>query len=294
MYNECRHIMPSGSKCHSPALTGKPYCYYHANLHRRSGAAGRTTTKLPVPQIEDARGIQLTLQQVLAAVESPFIHPRAIGHTLYGLQLAIQLLDRAKAPEPANVVRTLCNLESEPIHQPGQADQNQEEQNDQMLPKNELHQLIQTDPSDPGPEVLAPVKTVCEPPHDCLNCIHHETCDNYEEPDDDPTFEAEEEDKEDNEEEDEDDDPYDENLEEEDPEEDDEEDDDPDEEDLEEEEDEGDEEDDEGDEEDDYPEDAEEQQLITAALRILQKESKPQNRKTSHRRPPPDPIAVAL
>lgn len=277
MYNECRHIMPSGSKCHSPALTGKPYCYYHANLHRSSGTAGRPTAKLPVPQIEDARGIQLTLQQVLSAVESPFIHPRAIGHTLYGLQLAIQLLNRIEAPAPAEVIRTLCDTEGEPIHQP---DQDRQEQKDQTIQKDP------TDPSDPVPDALAPVKTVCEPPHDCLNCIHQETCDNYQEPDDNPTFEAEEdeeeeEDEEDAETEDEDDEDR------RDIDDQDEEDDDPD---VEEEE-----SDDQDDENDSDPEDAEspeEQQLITAALRILQKESPSRNRKTSHRKPPPDPLAA--
>ena len=34
MFNLCRHIMPSGAKCHTPALRGKPYCYYHTRLHR--------------------------------------------------------------------------------------------------------------------------------------------------------------------------------------------------------------------------------------------------------------------
>ena len=34
MFNLCRPIMPSGAKCHTPALRGKPYCYYHTRLHR--------------------------------------------------------------------------------------------------------------------------------------------------------------------------------------------------------------------------------------------------------------------
>ena len=286
MYNECRHILPSGCKCHSPALSGKPFCYYHANLRRKNSTAGSAAKRLPVPQIEDARGIQLTLQQVLAAVESPFIHRRAIGHTLYGLQLAIQLLGRIQPPAPAEVVRTLCNPDGEPIPQPDQpdqnyADQNQEEQKDQMAPENQLDQtdqMIQTDqtdqtdpidPSDSGPDLLAPIKTICEPPHDCIHCIHQETCDNYQEPDDDPTFEADEE-EEDNEEEsetnDEDDEPEDEDSEAA-----------------------HDENNAEALEDDEAPQ---EQQLITATLRILQKESPPRNRKTSHRKSPPDPLAA--
>ena len=34
MYLECRHIKSNGSKCHSPAMKDKPYCYYHLRLHR--------------------------------------------------------------------------------------------------------------------------------------------------------------------------------------------------------------------------------------------------------------------
>ena len=33
MYFECRHIMPNGARCHSPALRATPYCYYHTRLH---------------------------------------------------------------------------------------------------------------------------------------------------------------------------------------------------------------------------------------------------------------------
>jgi hypothetical protein len=36
MFIECRHRMPNGCKCHSPALCGKPFCYHHARLHFRN------------------------------------------------------------------------------------------------------------------------------------------------------------------------------------------------------------------------------------------------------------------
>ena len=34
MYQICRHIMPNGFRCHSPALRGMPFYYFHARLHR--------------------------------------------------------------------------------------------------------------------------------------------------------------------------------------------------------------------------------------------------------------------
>ena len=33
MHYECRHIMPNGARCQSPALRGKVYCYFHFKLH---------------------------------------------------------------------------------------------------------------------------------------------------------------------------------------------------------------------------------------------------------------------
>jgi len=54
MFNLCRHIMPSGAKCHAPALRGKPYCYYHTRLHRFTAAPPIEVDgnlRLPVLQI---------------------------------------------------------------------------------------------------------------------------------------------------------------------------------------------------------------------------------------------------
>lgn len=139
MYSECQHIMPSGNKCHSPALRDKPYCYYHNNLHRLSDPSSRGAKDLPVPAIEDARGIQIALTQVLAALNSPYIDTRRAGQLLYGLSLASSLIPRVAALQPSECVRTLASTnETEP---------------------------------------LAPVVNVCEPPLDCFRCDDYENCD---------------------------------------------------------------------------------------------------------------------
>jgi hypothetical protein len=61
MYKECRHIMPSGKKCHSPAHLDKSFCYHHTNLHRLGDPARPAAKELPLPAIEDAAGIQIPL-----------------------------------------------------------------------------------------------------------------------------------------------------------------------------------------------------------------------------------------
>jgi hypothetical protein len=138
MYNECRHIMPSGKKCHSPALRDKVYCYHHANLHRLSDPASRAAQDLPVPAIEDISGIQIALTQILGALNSPYMDTRRAGLLLYGLNLAATLVSRAAAPSPSESVRDVCN-------------------------------------EDNG-NLLAPATSVCEPPQDCFQCAEWENC----------------------------------------------------------------------------------------------------------------------
>jgi hypothetical protein len=138
MYTECRHIMPSGKKCHSPALRDKHHCYYHHNLQRLADPASRAAKELPVLAIEDARGIQIALAQVLGALNSPYMDTRRAGLLLYGLSLASNLTSRIAALEPSECVRDL--------------------------------------PSGNETEPLAPVINVCEPPLDCFLCNKYEHC----------------------------------------------------------------------------------------------------------------------
>lgn len=142
VYNECRHIMPSGKKCHSPALRNKAYCYYHDALHR-AGHASVTGKAEPMPAIEDASGIQIALTQVLNALNSPYMDTRRAGLLLYGLQIAAQLTSR----------RTDLNSRTDAVRDLSYADDG---------------------------EVLAPEKVTCEPLEDCLKCGQRETCENFE------------------------------------------------------------------------------------------------------------------
>jgi hypothetical protein len=108
MYPECRHILPKGTKCKSPALRGKVYCYFHDRLQRFEQDGQRCTNEpLCLPPLEDAQGIQIAICQVLAALGSARLETRKAGLYLYGLQLATQLLAQVPLTFPDEMVRTV-------------------------------------------------------------------------------------------------------------------------------------------------------------------------------------------
>jgi len=112
MFIECRHILPRGTKCKSPALRGKVYCYFHDRLQRFEQDGQRDACEpLFLPSLEDARGIQIAITQILAALGSGRLETRKAGLYLYGLQLATQLLAQLPEPSPQEMVRTLTTGE---------------------------------------------------------------------------------------------------------------------------------------------------------------------------------------
>ncbi|HSZ17345.1 MAG TPA: hypothetical protein VK764_09610 [Terracidiphilus sp.] len=111
MYLECRHILPRGTKCKAPALRGKFFCYFHDKL-RLYEQDGQRVEREPLflPSLEDTRGIQMAIGQILAALGSGRIDTRQAGLYLYGLQLATQLAARQPDPLPQEMVRaTTCD-----------------------------------------------------------------------------------------------------------------------------------------------------------------------------------------
>jgi hypothetical protein len=91
MVKECRHIMPSGKRCHSFAMRDKSYCYFHHRLHTTINASKRVRPRLELASIEDTKGIQTAVVQVVEALKKSRIDPREASTFLYGLQLAAQL-----------------------------------------------------------------------------------------------------------------------------------------------------------------------------------------------------------
>ena len=151
MYFECRHIMPNGARCHSPALRDKNYCYYHTRLHRLAippkPAPANTPAATPTPVIpeplklpilEDRSAIQVALSQVLDALGSSKIDPRRAGLFLYALQLASQNVERKQ----------------------------------DILPFKAVQSVTLT----PDGDELAPQLRICEPSDKCSTCDDRENC----------------------------------------------------------------------------------------------------------------------
>jgi hypothetical protein len=148
MYPECRHVLPSGSACNSPALSTNHFCYFHARLNQRQaarhsyraangrfaalsspqdsvqntetvdygpypvGASAVSTlreTPLDLPPVEDTESIQLALIDVLQAIAANQIDSKRAGLLLYGLQVASANVKNLRLPIDA--VRTITHTE---------------------------------------------------------------------------------------------------------------------------------------------------------------------------------------
>ena len=92
---ECRHIMPTGRKCHAAALRGKSYCYHHAKLHFRKWAT-REPRMLKTVALEDPHCLTKAVAEALTALRSPLTDPKRAAVILYGLNLANDLSKRMR------------------------------------------------------------------------------------------------------------------------------------------------------------------------------------------------------
>ena len=140
MSHECRHIMPNGAKCESPALRDKPYCYFHTRLHRFNAAQPiGVMDDFRLPVLEDRSAIQIALAQILDALCACRIDNRRAGIMLYALQIASQNVDR----------------------------------NQSIIPTTAVESITQTDTGDE----LAPEERICDP-DDCPTCADRANCKN--------------------------------------------------------------------------------------------------------------------
>jgi hypothetical protein len=141
MFVECRHILTSGHKCKSPALRGQAYCYFHTADRRYATTSTAAIDPLLIPNIEDAAGVQVAINQVFRSLASRRIDRRQAGVYFYGLQIAARLA-RKSDEKPTETVRETCE--------------------------------------DADGHTLAPEKSTCEPPDDCVNCQRRDFCKDFE------------------------------------------------------------------------------------------------------------------
>ncbi len=121
----CRHIRINGERCGSPALTSKPFCYYHIEQNRRHRRSTPRPDPIPTvlhpmtlqdgtqrdpipaeypaeypnphltaplqldfPPLEDGHSIQLALSMLITAMAQDRIDPKRAALLFYGLQIA--------------------------------------------------------------------------------------------------------------------------------------------------------------------------------------------------------------
>src|SRR5207248_325433 len=68
-YSHCNHIKVNGTRCGSPALREKPFCYFHNRIRKLHASP-------LIPFLEDANAIQFGLSEILQAMQEDRIDPK--------------------------------------------------------------------------------------------------------------------------------------------------------------------------------------------------------------------------
>jgi hypothetical protein len=138
----CRHIRPSGRRCQSFALRGKPFCYHHesVNAHLRTlhppddgtqnilhpmnlsaekfqrepiladyFSKTRAPLELRFPALEDADSIQLSLSMLLTALGQNRIDLKRASGMIYALQVAAANVRNTTHDAPHTVTEVLTD-----------------------------------------------------------------------------------------------------------------------------------------------------------------------------------------
>ena len=113
MIPECRHIMPTGAKCHAVALRGKAYCYFHMRQRQpRRVPRGPEMKPLKLPVLRDPAAIRTTLTQVFDALDAHRIDSERADLRLWALQIASQNVDPAKSNSPKSPKARMKSMEA--------------------------------------------------------------------------------------------------------------------------------------------------------------------------------------
>jgi hypothetical protein len=96
MYMVCRHIKTNGHQCHSPALRGAQFCYYHSRLHGPYAGTDPQHAPLQLPMPEDAAAIQLSVSRINDAIINGGLDLKKAASLFTGLKIAANFID-AKA-----------------------------------------------------------------------------------------------------------------------------------------------------------------------------------------------------
>jgi hypothetical protein len=102
----CRHIKSNGTRCKSPALTERPFCFFHNRLYdRHAGFRHTAATRgyllpgqhIELTPLEDRDSVQLALSLVINALATGQLEIKRATALLYGLQLASHNAERTRS-----------------------------------------------------------------------------------------------------------------------------------------------------------------------------------------------------
>ncbi len=85
----CQHIKSNGIQCGSPAIKGRRFCHFHAEMRdraRRRAKAVLADSRFPI--LEDANSVQIALMQTIDDIAHNRLDRRQAALILYGLQTA--------------------------------------------------------------------------------------------------------------------------------------------------------------------------------------------------------------
>jgi len=118
---QCTHIKLNGYRCGSPALSGRPWCYFHARMRR--GAKARLDAAIPsLLLLEDAESIQGALMQIIDMLLLDQIEVKKARLIIHAIEVAsrnVRNLHLGQHPWPArdyghfdtNMVHDLVEVE---------------------------------------------------------------------------------------------------------------------------------------------------------------------------------------
>ena len=104
MYPECRFVKSDGRRCHSPAMRGMAYCYFHQPARRLGVPKGRPQKPihLELPTGNDDKSYQRSVTKLRRLVaEGRVSHQRADTY-LFALSVAAQIMKNDQAEKPAD------------------------------------------------------------------------------------------------------------------------------------------------------------------------------------------------
>jgi hypothetical protein len=125
----CRHIKVSGTRCGSPALRHKNFCFYHQENRPRKldcyyNPDEYPTGEIALPYFEDAHSIQSVIRQTVHMVLQKRLERKTASLVLYALQIASSNLKRMdlEKPQPEQVSTDIVKEErwGNPIAAPDQ------------------------------------------------------------------------------------------------------------------------------------------------------------------------------